>query len=517
MIDHLHQVFPPPEPAAQRPGPWAMVVISLIVFFVSLTLGTRHNDFPYYYHLDEPLEVWMVIQGSTNFHHPLLMGNTTDLVSRILGVEREPQNIVEVGRWSIAVFGALACVVFAWIGFRYAGLTGALASGLLVAMHPLLVELGHYYKEDPALLLGVAVSFLAVTRFWDHPSRTNAILLGLANALAFSGKYIGIVLAVLSLTVLFLANPRIHRGLAFVLYGVAFLALVMLVNYQLVAGAGQLFHGVGREVALLGGGEKGGLFTDKYAGVFRENSSVLILIFVGWYLLQRIVHPKRHTLPEYLMAGFPVVFTIMISLTPKTAERYFLPVSATICLLAGIGMAEFCRNFLFLRDRPPALRLGVFSALLAAACVLFAIPVVDRLEGFGTDAREQLAQWLEENVPADEVIVQDRRVQLVAVSGKSKEQRAFTIPHRVLSNQYAGDFGTVDELQAKKIRYVALMVGQKYKNHPSARIQSRAEFDNFVNDVQTRGTLVWKSKERSPQILNPRLALYRLPVAGVKE
>ncbi len=511
MISAFRQIFRDTGPEAISRKPLAMIGVSLAVFALSLILGTWNNSFPYYYHLDEPLEVWMVIHGTTNFHHPLLMGNTTDLVTWLLGVGNEPQTVVELGRWCIAIFGAVASVAFAWVGYRYAGLAGGLASGVFVAMHPLLVEVAHYYKEDPALLMGVGLSFLAVTRFWDNPSRGNAAALGVANALAFSGKYIGIVMAALSIAVLILARPRPGRVICCFLYTALFVVAVGIINYQLVAGAGQGFHGIGREVALLGTGGKHAFLNEKYVGVFYKNSNFLILIFAGWYVLRLVLQPKERVFPEYLIAAFPLAFALMISLTPKTAERYFLPVSATVCLLAGIGLADLCRHFFLLRTWLPRRRRILYSALLAGTCVLFASPVVDCLMGFGIDTRKQLAHWIEKNVPPDAVIVQDRRVQLVAVSGKSMEQRSFSVPQQVLSNQYAADFGSVSELQSQGILYIALMVGQKYRNHPSARVKSREEFDNFVREVTETGTLLWKSESRTPQIVNPRLELYRLP------
>jgi DNA-binding protein H-NS len=77
---------------------------------------------------------------------------------------------------------------------------------------------------------------------------------------------------------------------------------------------------------------------------------------------------------------------------------------------------------------------------------------------------------------------------------------------------YAADFGSVEDLRAKKdIHYVALMVGQKYKDHPASTVKSRPEYDKFVKDVKETGELVWTGRPRPPQIVNPHLELYRLP------
>ncbi|HET6409180.1 MAG TPA: hypothetical protein VFG14_14925, partial [Chthoniobacteraceae bacterium] len=177
----------------------------------------------------------------------------------------------------------------------------------------------------------------------------------------------------------------------------------------------------------------------------------------------------------------------------------------------GIGLADFCRNFPWLAQQPRWRQNGLLAVLLAVSCGIFGVIAADRLAGFGHDTRRQLAAYIEKNLPREAIIVQDRRVQLVEVSGKEKEARSFSVPQQVLSNQYAGDFGSVSELRAKKIHYVALMVGQKFKVHDASTIKSRSEYDRFVKEVTGTGELVWEGRPRAPRVVNPHLALYRLP------
>ena len=44
-------------------------------------------------------KVRQVIDGTRNFHHPLLLISATDLATRALHIERTDQNVVVVGRW----------------------------------------------------------------------------------------------------------------------------------------------------------------------------------------------------------------------------------------------------------------------------------------------------------------------------------------------------------------------------------------------------------------------------------
>jgi len=484
-----------------------MWALSALLFFFSLSLFTWKNSFPYYYHIDEPLEVLLMLENETNFHHPLLMGNVTDLVARILQVPRTPQPMVEVGRWCLAVFGAIAVVAFAWLAFHYGGIGAALAAGVLVAVHPLLIEVTHFYKQDPALLMGLALSFLAMAHFWQRPSWQTTLLLGGANALAFSGKYIGIVAALLSLIVIFrvpLAKARLNRRGALLFFALAFFGVVGGVNYQLVSGLGAMAGGVGREVVLLDAGGGGRLLTDKYLTVVLEQNNVLIFFFTGWLFLQMWRTRRDRTLPEFLLAGFPFAFGLMLSLTPKTAERYFLPAGVTICYLAGLGIADFSTRVAAFWKWEGWKKCLLTVVCVAATCAASAPEILGTLRGFSSDSRRELARWLEENAAPDAVVVQDRRVQLVGSSSKENSDRAFTLTQTVLSKKDAADFGSIQELRERGVSYVAIDAGEKSKGSDKRQVV-------FYQDLKSTGELVWKGGWGPVIVLNPRLELYRLP------
>lgn len=482
-----------------------MWALSAVLFVFSLALFTWKNSFPYYYHADEPLEAQLVLEGATHFHHPLLMGNFTDLVSRILQVPRTPQPIVETGRWCMAVFGAIAVVAFAWLAFRYGGLLAAGAVGVLVALNPLLIEVTHYYKEDPALLMGLGLSFLAMAHFWERPSGRSVLLLGAANALAFSGKYIGIVAVILSAIVLSrvpLGNVSIRRGNCFLLFALAFVVVVFGVNYQLYRGLDVMIGGVGREVVLLDEGGGKSLLTDKYLSIFLEQTSVVFWFFMAWWCFRVWQTRRDRSLPEFLLILFPIVFAVMLSLTPKTAERYFLPVGVMICLLTGLGLADFStRAAAFWKWT------GLKTGLLCAACLMVAVASVasevrKTVLAFSRDSRRELAGWLQQHAAPDAIVAQDRRVQLVGVFTKETGDRAYTPTQKVLTQDKMAAFGSVQKLQQEGVSYVAIDAAKKKKT---------GEGRGFYQELEAKGELVWKGGKGPVIVLNPRLELYRLP------
>ncbi len=485
-----------------------MWALSVALFVFSLALFTWKNDFPYYYHVDEPLEALLVLEGATHFHHPLLMGNFTDLVSRVFQVPRTPQPIVETGRWCMAVFGAMAVVAFAWLAFRYGGLLAAVAVGLLVALNPLLIEVTHYYKEDPALLMGLALSFLAMAYFWERPSWKTILFLGGANALAFSGKYIGIVAVILSVILMFrvpLRDASIRRWGCFLLFAVAFVAVVFGVNYQLYRGLDVMVGGVGREVVLLDGGGGKSWLTDKYWEIFLEQTSVVFWFFTGWWCFRVWQTRRERTWPEFLMILFPLVFALMLSLTPKTAGRYFLPAGVTICYLTGLGIADFCTQVAVFWKWSRRRKGLLFAACLVAACATTVSDVRQTVLAFSRDSRRELAGWLQQNADANAIVAQDRRVQLVGVFSKETSDRAFTPTQKVLTKDNMADFGSVQELIQQGVEYVAIDAARKKKT---------GEGRDFYKELETTGELVWKGGTGPVIVLNPRLELYRLPLAA---
>ena len=156
--------------------------MAAVLFAGALALNTRHNDFPFSYHPDEPGKVGQIIKGSRNFHHPLLLLSTTEYASRLGFIPRTPQPIVQTGRWVSAVFAAGSVVALALIVWLHYGALAGWGAGLVLALQADLFETAHYMKEDPALVFGLALSLLAAHLWWRFPSR---------RTLRFFGHHLG--------------------------------------------------------------------------------------------------------------------------------------------------------------------------------------------------------------------------------------------------------------------------------------------------------------------------------------
>ena len=63
----------------------ARITFAGIVFVVALFFFTRNNGFWFDYHPDEGSKSGQIINGTRNYHHPLLMLNAADVAARIAG------------------------------------------------------------------------------------------------------------------------------------------------------------------------------------------------------------------------------------------------------------------------------------------------------------------------------------------------------------------------------------------------------------------------------------------------
>src|SRR5438093_9976146 len=89
----------PQSMTSHQPGALRLTLFSALLFALCLTLYTRENNFPFFYHPDEPNKTRQVIQGDWNFHHPMLLLTTAKVVTDLFGVPKDDQHIVVAGRW----------------------------------------------------------------------------------------------------------------------------------------------------------------------------------------------------------------------------------------------------------------------------------------------------------------------------------------------------------------------------------------------------------------------------------
>ncbi len=496
-----------PVPAALTPPLYAM---ALAFALVGLALFTQANRFPSAYHPDEPSKARQVIEQEYNFHHPMLMLSTATLAARFSGAGDSVERVTIAGRWVSASFTAAAIFFLVLLTCAAFGALAGLVSGLFLVTNHQLFELAHYFKEDPAVLLGVSAFFLALLLYDRQPGPARAVLLGAATGLAVSGKYVGILVAPLAIGIIFVTTRRSGAGRQLAFWAAAAITVFAFANFPVFLNPGGFASGFERELGMAVTGHKGitrSVPHGVYGAVFRESTNAVLWILMGVYAVSVLVRWRRMRTAEWMFALYPLVFAIILSFSPKTHHRYFLPATGLLLCFAAAGAAaiphfRWGSRPLF-GSLPPAVIIGTVTALaLAVQMPRF----IDYYQGFSRDGRSLLAEYLRANVPPGTLIVQDKRVNLPALG----------LPYAVEGRFFAADAGTLDDLRARGVIYVAVAegdYGRFFRENFRPKEDEKSDYvrrRDFYDQLFREGTLVLECPSGTLQYLQPHLKLYRI-------
>lgn len=494
---------------------------------LSLWLFTRHNQFAFFYHSDESAKVAQVITRDYNFHHPMLLLTTSEL---LLGKSRgdvtsptDQQRVVEAGRLVSAIFSAIAVGAFTLLAFIRAGRLAALTAGLLLAFHQQLFELAHYMKEDPALLLGVALTFLTLAMYEKQRGWSLALCCGLACGVAVSGKYMGAVMFGCALPVMILGGKLKpgHRVLHIGLLLLGALLVFALANLPLLRDLETFRASFSREMDMVAHGAKDmarSVPHTVYLSIFRDNTTPAIWLLLGVYYFRFWKTRREQSATSWALALFPIVLTIAFSFSPKTNDRYYLPVTAVVYFLASLGLMDLVRTVL--PRWKPALEarwkmVGAITLLIALACEAPRFHEVFR--AFQYDDRRELAEFIQKNIPPDVSIAQDERVMLPDERNRKRGRVVLNLTQEVVSGKtYAANLGDLDQLRATGYTHVAVSesnYGRFFLKSLSVKDQNRAEVEKqrtFYERLFAEGELLFERERGTVIYLHPGLRLYSI-------
>jgi hypothetical protein len=490
--------------------------IAAMIFVAAILLYTRNNQFPFYYHPDEPGKVRQVLTGARNFNHPLLLLTVTDVTWRLLGAEKNCQAAVMIGRWCSAVFAAIAAAALSLLAFEYAGVSGAVLGGAAVLVNSLLFELAHYMKEDTALLMGIALTFLALDRFWRKPDWLHAGLLGTAAGLASSGKYIGVIMIGIAAGVLIGRWRSIRFAPAvFLAFALACLATIALINHRIFIDWQVFVSGLRNGVAALSGpaGIQTRVAPGTWLGGLRNEVVSPLWLFIAWWLMCALRRETAARTPRLLLIFFPVAYGVLLSFTTMQEGRYLLPILGILYLLAGLGLVDLWNHFGargLRRWRPLIALLAVYSGLLA-------IKQIREIDNeFQQDARAELVRFINDRLPADAVIVEDLRV------GIPYQDAAFSCPlpppiqQSLRGSFFVADLGTLDQLRAAGVTHVAVRKGifDRYLRPANAAASGQekefARRKEFYQKLLQENETVWFHRQGKVRVMNPDLRLVQI-------
>jgi hypothetical protein len=510
-----------------------------VLFIGTLALHTRHNDFPYSYHPDEGGKTGQIILGSRNYHHPLLMLSVTDVLSRVAFTKREPQPIVELGRFVSALFAAGAVTSLALLAWLRYGTVAGWGAGIAVALQADLFETAHYMKEDPALIFGLALSLLAAQIWWQAPGKKSLRFLGIACGLATGGKYLGIVALVFALPLVIRHSASaLDRRARLRLFALTFVLSFLAANLPLFATKlSSPFRSIRNEVRGVAGGHRGitrQVPHGEYLETLRKNMPPAVLILASGYALVVFATARRRTPPEWATLLFPLGYLAVISCSPKTADRYLLPVNVLLPFLGVLGAAEAGRLIGGAGSGPRRALGGIALAGLAGWQIYGEVPPIKRVDqGFQHDDPTAAAEWIKTNLPASAVIAEDHRVNLSPTKSDKEKSAANAldykpgknsrVPQKVYSPNFVPDLGTLDELRANGVTHVAICkqsYGRYFADETKPREGVKAGFDErreFYARVLEEGELLKAWPTGPISYLQPGIKIFRIAPAKASD
>jgi hypothetical protein len=525
---------------------------ALLALIVGILLFTRNNDFPWYFHPDEPNKAEQVLEKWRNFHHPLLMLAVADrsikIAEEAFDFERNLQSIAVFGRWVSAVFSAAGVAFLCLAAGKRGWWPAALLMGVLTLLNADLFRFAHYFKEDTALVFGWSLVLLSAALLDRKMSAGRLVLAGTALALAGSSKYVGILLLPLFLLFLWLRlkNPGtgvephgesegerpsptpIGAGKAYAVLLGTFLLVALLVNWRFFLEFQSFSQGFGRELAGVTEGHRGlrqegqSRFTTFYLQLLWVGLPLVIWPMAAAYAICGVaLRDRRRLLFDGLFWSSIVVYLVLISSTPKISDRYLLPVVVLLHLAAALGVAELLRAIWAANVRNQALRWGLTAGLLAMPGILAAQNLQRLTEiysEFQVSSHEMLVEWLrtESQIPNDAVILQGRRVLPDEDIQFFKDMRE-PVEQEILDGKGIVEQGSLQAARDAGASYVLVPTMfytrflvydlEKLEGDPQA-LDLFAKRARFYSEMVEQGQKIWERQTRLPAPLHPGLELW---------
>lgn len=417
-----------------------------------LVLYTEGNGFPALWHWDEPSKVAQLSGEAPNFHHPRLLLDATEAV---LALENNPSplDIVVAGRVVSAISAVATVVLLTLLTLRLYGEMASLLVAVFAGMNPLLYGLAHYMKEDTVFVLGLCLFLLAFVRYSRSQDRWGLLQLGLAAGIATSAKYLGAAMIPLALAVVIWRGRAQHEGakatairagLVAALAATVFLALdwPLFTQFHLFESG---LRGSTRQVAV---GDFGGLHRSILSGFYFRGlidlcPPIAIAAF-GCYVVHALRSKSRSRAIELVVALSPIIFILLLHLSPAKRIRYELPAILLMLMAAAVFIAEMAR-----RGKRLELRI---VALLAIAAILGeeGMSLSASRAAILNDSRAEMASWIRAHLPQTSVMAGSR------VDGLSENRSPTPAPGDVPVKliEAMPNYGDLEGLRAMGVTHV---------------------------------------------------------------
>jgi hypothetical protein len=521
------------------PSRWKPIVgggaLAVVFSLSSLLIFTLHTNFPIEYHPDESGKAAQVIVDSQprNFNQPLMMLEAANVVRKTFGVASEPRTMVIAGRWTSAIFASIAVIALTLAGYWKAGLPAIALGGLTTALCPSLLVYAHYFKEDTALIVGIAIA-LAGAKALVSTKRPmlqlgSAMILGIGCAAAASGKYVGLVVVLPSLAAVAIAPvPKWWViPVRIVLFLASAAVAVMAINARAFASffpprlleiareqiVTEFHHGTtGHDYLALNVPN----FYCLRIAASELMPHIWVFIAVG---LAAVIARRKVTRWGVVLGAFLATFIAALSYNTIPFGRYALPLTVLFYFLAAqlISMA-------IMQLPRGGQRNAAWISCVAAAVIFQGYQCVNFTNQFRDDSRQRLREWIALNIPQGSVVIEDRYVLSEGPGDPERFPNQAELRANIQRRFLAADAApSLEAMEAGGVEYVAVAetnYDRFFEPGAHGLFPRESEFEQrraFYADLFARGELIWYSKPSPPThaYVNPELRLYRISgIAG---
>jgi 4-amino-4-deoxy-L-arabinose transferase-like glycosyltransferase len=512
-----------------------LILIGVVLRLRGITWGLPHLYDPDEHFFVDPA-VHFVVTGDPNPHwfgHPgstvihLLglvfygywvighfAGRFSDLQSFGMLFATDPTSFYLIGRAFAIVLATLAIPLSYALARRMTGKGAALAAAAIVAISPLHAEFSRIVRTDPLMTTCLLAAMLFAVKAMESLAGRDFFLTGLFVGLAAATKYPGIIGAM----VVVIAAVLARRGppVSWTLRGrwVALACLGGVIGF--VGGAPFAFTAV-REIywvlvvegrhSHLGATGSPGLSNYLWylRGPLREAVGLPVELVAGLGLAAAVWGRHR---PRLLLVGFSVLFLLGIGLSLKRFDRWIVPLTPFVAILAAIGLETAVQAVRVLRNR-----LVLRELVVVALGVILALPpaVEAFAQGRTLDTRDIAKAWIDSHVPRGSTVL----VEQYAPPISRRDYAVFTAVGGGLRRDAGtrgfkgvlGDLKSLGELREMGIEYVLL--SDIYLNRYRRERTSYPDEIRLYEELLSAGDAIYELKP-SESAKGPRILVLKL-------
>jgi hypothetical protein len=289
---------------------------------------------------------------------------------------------------------------------------------------------------------------------------------------------------------------------------------------------GEWSESFNREVGMSVKGSRGVASQDpveQYLYWFGLTVPATAVVFLVFNALHLVTTARRRSVADWLIFLFPIAFTALLMLSPRTSDRYFLPAAVLFNFnaLVGVGLAAewFTRAFGKFRILG---QIGFTALALLIGWSGQFMKFRDTWTQFKVDDRRDLEAWMNASLPPGGHVAQDATIGLPDPEHHKQKGLKREFQHEVVglaeggSPEFVPDLGTLDELRAKGIRYVATSPKKSLRYTGGGMTptdDAREQFERrkaFYSALPQQAKLLWKRDPADIDTLHPGLELYDL-------